>query len=135
MRTLTMNLSVNRCGILKWWVDASFAVHPNIRGHFRAGLSLVHGFTIFRSTKQKLNTKISTEMEIVGVDEFIPEICLNWYFIAEQGYNVKDNRIHQANKGSIIMEIMRRLLSASRRSISIFGISSLQIDSRRQKFQ
>ena len=29
-RTLPMNLSANRSGILKWWVDASFTFHPNM---------------------------------------------------------------------------------------------------------
>ena len=33
MRTLPLILSANGSGILKWWVDASFAVHPNIQGH------------------------------------------------------------------------------------------------------
>jgi hypothetical protein len=27
--TLPLTLSANRTGILKWWVDAAFAVHPN----------------------------------------------------------------------------------------------------------
>jgi hypothetical protein len=29
---LPLILSANGSGILKWWVDASFAVHPNMRG-------------------------------------------------------------------------------------------------------
>jgi hypothetical protein len=32
-RTMPLILSVNGSGILKWWVDTSFAVHPNMRGH------------------------------------------------------------------------------------------------------
>jgi len=31
-------LSANGSGILKWWVDASFVVHPNMRGHSGGGL-------------------------------------------------------------------------------------------------
>ena len=31
-RKLSMALSSNRSGILKWWVDVSFEVHPNILG-------------------------------------------------------------------------------------------------------
>jgi hypothetical protein len=30
-RTMPLILSANGSGILKWWVDASFAVHPNMR--------------------------------------------------------------------------------------------------------
>jgi hypothetical protein len=68
-------LSATGSGILKWWVDALFAVHPNIRGHSGGGLSLGRGFPIVRSTNQKFNTRRSTETEIVGTDNFMPEIC------------------------------------------------------------
>jgi hypothetical protein len=30
MRMLPLILSANGTGILKWWVDAAFAVHPNM---------------------------------------------------------------------------------------------------------
>jgi hypothetical protein len=33
-------LSANGSGILKWWVDTSFVVHPNMHGHSGGGLSL-----------------------------------------------------------------------------------------------
>jgi hypothetical protein len=36
-RTMSLILSANGSGILKWWVDASFAVHPNMRGHSGGG--------------------------------------------------------------------------------------------------
>jgi hypothetical protein len=73
-RTMPLILSANGSGILKWWVDASFAVHPNMRGHSGGGLSLGRGFPIVISTKQKLNTRSSTETEIVGADDFMPAI-------------------------------------------------------------
>jgi hypothetical protein len=38
--TMPLILSANGSGILKWWVDASFAVHPNMYGHSGGGLSL-----------------------------------------------------------------------------------------------
>jgi hypothetical protein len=49
--TMPLILSANGSGILKWWVDASFAVHPNMRGHSGGGLSLGRGFPIVSSTK------------------------------------------------------------------------------------
>jgi hypothetical protein len=60
-RTMPLILSANGSGILKWWVDASFTVNPNMGGHSGGGLSLGRGFTIVSSTKQKLNTRSSTE--------------------------------------------------------------------------
>ena len=48
---LPLILSTDGTHILKWWVDAAFAVHPNMRGHSGGGLSLGRGFPIMGSTK------------------------------------------------------------------------------------
>jgi hypothetical protein len=103
-RTMPLILSANRSGILKCWVDASFAVHPNMRGHSGGGLSLGGGFPIVSSTKQKLNNRISTETEIVGADDFMPAIRWTRYFMKAQGYGVNDNVLFQDNKSSILLE-------------------------------
>jgi hypothetical protein len=103
-RDTPLILSANGSGILKWWVDASFAVHPNMRGHSGGRLSLGRGFPIVGSTKQKLNTRSSTGSEIVGADDFMPAICWTWYFMKAQGDEVRDNILYQDKKGSILME-------------------------------
>jgi hypothetical protein len=97
-------LSAKGSGILKWWVDASFAVHPNMRGHLGGGLSLGRGFPIVSSTKQMLNTRSSMETEIVGADDFMPAICWTRYFMKAQGYGVTYNVLFQDNKSSILLE-------------------------------
>jgi hypothetical protein len=74
-RTLPLILSANGTGILKWWVDTAFAVHPNMQGHSGGGLSLGRGFPIVSSTKQKLNTQSSMELKIVGANDFMLAIC------------------------------------------------------------
>jgi hypothetical protein len=43
-RKMPLILSADGTHILKWWADASFAVHPNPRGHSGGGLSMGHGF-------------------------------------------------------------------------------------------
>jgi hypothetical protein len=85
-------------------VDAAFAVHPNMQGHSGGGLSLGRGFPIVSSTKQKLNTRSSTESEIVGADDFMPVICWTQYFMEGQGYQVQDNILFQDNKSAILLE-------------------------------
>jgi hypothetical protein len=89
--TMPLILSTNGSGILKWWVDASFTAHPNMRGHSGGRLSLGRGFLIMSSTKQKLSTRSSTETKIVGADDFMPAICWTQYFMKTQGYGIKDN--------------------------------------------
>ena len=62
------------------------------------------GFPISVSTKQKLNTKSSTESELVGVDDMMPIIIWTRYFLLEQGYGVVENLLLQDNKSSILLE-------------------------------
>ena len=69
------------------------------------------GLPIVSFTKHNINTNISTETEIVGVDEFLPAICWNRYFIAENGYSVSDNCLHQDNNSSILLENNRKASS------------------------
>ena len=54
------------------WVDASFAVHPNMRSHTGGVMSMGRGMIHCRSSKQKLNTKSTTESELVGTSEYTP---------------------------------------------------------------
>jgi hypothetical protein len=56
-------------GHLTWSVDASFAVHKDMRSHTGAVLSLGQGALMSMSLKQKINTKSSTEAELVAVDD------------------------------------------------------------------
>jgi hypothetical protein len=113
-RTMPLILSGNGSGILKWWVDVSFAVHPNMRGHSGGGLSLGRGFFIVSSTKQKLNTRSSTETEIVGADDFMLAICWTHYFVKSQGCGFKDNVLFQDNKSSILLEKYGKASSSKR---------------------
>jgi hypothetical protein len=107
-------LSANGSGILTWWVDASFAEHPNMCGHSGGGLSLGRGFTIVSYTTQKLNTRSFTETKMVGADDFMPEICWTRYFMKAQGYDVKDNVLFQDNKSSILLEKNGKASSSKR---------------------
>jgi hypothetical protein len=81
-------LGADNDGLLMWYVDASFAVRPNMRGHTDGGLTLGRGFPISVSKKQKLNTKSSTECEVVGVNDRMPIICWTCYFLLSQGYGI-----------------------------------------------
>ena len=56
-----------------------------------------------RSSKQNLNTKISTEAELVGVDDLLTQVIWSQYFRKEQGYMIHDNVIYQDNQSTIII--------------------------------
>ena len=113
-KNLPLILSAAGSGILKWWVDGSFGVHPNMRGHTGGGLSMGQGFPITTSTKQKLNTRSSTEAELVGVDDLMPAICWTRYFMEAQGYKVNENIVYQDNQSAILLERNGKASSSKR---------------------
>jgi hypothetical protein len=113
-KDLPLILSANGSGILKWWIDGSFAVHPNMRGHTGGGLSMGRGFPIVNSSKQKLNTRSSTESELVGVDDCMPAILWTRYFLEAQGYGVKENIVYQDNLSAILLEKNGKASSSKR---------------------
>jgi hypothetical protein len=59
---------------------------------------------IVTSTKQKLNTRSSTESELVGVDDMMPIVVWSRYFLMAQGYGVTQNLLLQDNKSSMLLE-------------------------------
>ncbi len=87
-----------------WYVDALFVVHPNMGGHTGDGLTIGRGFLISVLTKQKLNTRSSTDSELVGVDHMMPIICWTCYFLLSQGCGIIENLLLQDNKSSILLE-------------------------------
>ena len=99
---------------LQWWVDASFAVHKDMRSHTGATLSLGKGSVYSSSTRQKLNTKSSTEAELVGVDDAMPTIVWTRRFLEDQGYHVTDNVVYQDNQSAMLLERNGRASSGRR---------------------
>ena len=53
-------------------VDASYAMHPDIKGYTCESMSLGYGVMHTKSWKQNINAKSSTEAELVGVSEYLP---------------------------------------------------------------
>jgi hypothetical protein len=99
---------------IKWWIDASFAVHPDMKSHTGRTFSLGKGSVYSLSRKQRLNTKSSTEAELVGVDDGMPLVVWTHNFITAQGYKVKDNIVYQDNQSAILLEENGRALSGRR---------------------
>jgi hypothetical protein len=95
-------LSADGSGFLMWYVNASFAVHPNMRSHTGGVFTMGRGCPIISSPKQKLNTQSSTESELVAVNNMMPIVLWTWYFLMAQGYGVTENLLLQDNKSSML---------------------------------
>jgi hypothetical protein len=101
---MPLTLSASKDGVIKWWVDASFAVHQNMRSHTGAVMMLGQGGLYNMSTKQKINTTSSTEAELVGVNDAMPMVIWVRNFLIAQGFNVTDNTLYQDNQSAMLLE-------------------------------
>ena len=100
-----LTLSIDDMKSIKWYVDASFAVHPDFKSHTGAVMMMGEGAMQSLSIKQKLNTKASAHAELVGVDDASVYILWTLLFLEEHGYKVKKNTVYQDNKSAILLEI------------------------------
>ena len=58
-------LSAENSCVIKWYVDAAFAVHKDFKSHKGAGMTFGQGAIQTLSRKQTLNTKNSIDVELV----------------------------------------------------------------------
>ena len=71
---LKLSISVIDLGILKWYVDRAHNVHWDCKGHAGAMFTMGEGALSSYSRKVKVNTRSSTETELVGADMYMPEM-------------------------------------------------------------
>ena len=89
---------------LRTWIDGSYAVHEDMRGHTGDGMLLGWELVHAKATKQKLNSKSSTETEVIAVSEYIPYKTWLINFMEAQGYKFKDKVLFQDNMSAMKME-------------------------------
>ena len=111
---LVLTLTADKLNIIKWFIDASHHVHPDFRSHTGSAMILGKGSIYSSSIKQKLNTRSSTESELVAVDDIMPLILWTNNFLRSQGYESKDTIIYQDNKSAILLESNGRYSSSRR---------------------
>jgi hypothetical protein len=85
-----------------------------MRGHSGGCMSLGQGMPINTSTKQKINTRSSTETELVAADDFMPIILWTNYFLDAQGYGTDATILYQDNQSAILLERNGRKSSSKR---------------------
>jgi hypothetical protein len=89
---------------MKTWVDASYAVHKDMKSHTGGVVSFGRGAAMSKSSKHKLNTKSSTEAELVGASDYLPYPIWAKKFLKAQGYSLTENIFYQDNQSTIKFE-------------------------------
>ena len=109
-----MTLSADSMSSVKWWVDASYDVHNDMRSHTGGCMMIGRGALFSKSSTQKLKSKSSTEAELIAANEVLPQILWTRYFLGDQGYIVKNNDLFQDNQSATQMERNGRASSGQR---------------------
>ena len=71
---LPLILSNDKTGNIKWYVDASFAVHKDMRSHTSGFMTMGTGGAYVQSRNHNLNNKSSTEAKLVGVYDVLTQV-------------------------------------------------------------
>jgi hypothetical protein len=86
---------------IKWYVDASHQTHDDCNGHIGSLLTFGKGATTSSSIKQKVPSKSSTEIELIGLHDKSGDILWTRHFLEAQGYKITPNIVYQDNMSTL----------------------------------
>ena len=118
-KNLGLELEILNPGQVYAYVDASYGVHSDMKSHTGCVISLGRGIIYGKSSTQRLNTKSSTESELVGLSDSANQIIWVRNFMSGQGYVMEPAIIYQDNKSTIQLINNGRSNSEKTRHVNI----------------
>ena len=101
--------------IVKWWVDASYAAHPDTIGHTGATMYFGIGSVMGISNDPKIKVNSYNKLEMIGNDNVLPQILWNLYFIEAQGFTIDESGLFQDNLSTMLLD-QNVMISSSKRT-------------------
>ena len=77
-------------------------------------MSVGKGSVQNQSTKQRLNTRSSTETEVVAVHDAAPNVIWTNHFLEAQGHSLDNTSVHQDNESAVLLEKNGKASSSKR---------------------
>ena len=97
-------------------MDAAYGVYGDCKGQSGGSFTMGKGSIHTVSCKQKINTKSSTEAELVAVDDCLGHAIWMRHFLLAQGYiKAETIRVLQDNQSAILLE-QNGILSSTKRT-------------------
>jgi hypothetical protein len=118
-RDLGLVLEASKMLVVDAHVDASHGVHGDFKGHTGSCISIGKGAIYAKSNKQKLNSRSSTESELIGLSDSMPQIVWTREFLLEQGYNIGPAVVHQDNMSTMALVEKGRATAEHTRHINL----------------
>ena len=101
-REMGIVLEASNCISVNASVDCSFAVHDDMKSHTGYTVGIGKGPVCSKSNTQRLNTKSSTEAELVGLSDSMGHVIWLRNFLTGQGYkDIGSAIIGQDNKSTL----------------------------------
>ena len=82
----------NEYGKIMWNVDAAFGIQEDFKSHTGAVMMLLKGSIQSISTKQKGNSRSSTEAELISIINVPSKIQWTTFFMKEKGCKINHQR-------------------------------------------
>jgi len=99
---LLLHLSCTDLMNLIWYIDGSYATHDDMRRQSGAVLLAGDCAVLFRSNKQKVNTRSSTESEVIAVDDALPTVQWTKNFMMDKGFDL-ETLIKEDNQSMMLL--------------------------------
>ena len=96
-------IGADNLSIIQSWADASYTIHDDTKSH-TGGATSFGWVTHSECAKQKINTKISTEFEIVAGSDYLAHTVWLSGFMKDQGYPISRKLFYQDNMSAIQIE-------------------------------
>ena len=103
-----LTLRADGSGHLSWHCNTAFVLHDDFRSHTDSIFLMGDGAITSLIRKQGMNTKSSTEVEVVGTDKIVSPMIWTGLFLKAQGYPVKENILYQDNESSMLLKTNRQ---------------------------
>ena len=100
--------------LIRWYGDASFAVHQDMKSHTGVVMTMGSGGIINVSRKQKMVSKSSMEAELIAGDDIANSVIWANYFIEAQGYRNDGTVLLQDNKSCMLLHNNGKASSSKR---------------------
>ena len=111
---LKLHLGAVDLATLYTFIDAAYGVHKDMRSQTGGVMSFGRGGFLSRASKQKINTKSSTEAELVGASDYLSNTIWAQNFMAAQGYPISRSFFEQDNESTLKMIKNGRASAGSR---------------------
>ena len=115
-KDLCLTLEVDKSKNPVFSIDAAHQVHGDCKGHTGGSFTMGKGSIFTVSCKQKINTRSSTEAELVVVYDCLSHLLWLRNFLLAQGFEMaKTIHVLQDNQSAILLE-QNGILSSTQRT-------------------